>query len=290
MASPSTYGSHLRPTYSDIAKRLGIDEETVRVRVRQARRAGTILGWHLLLNPHLLGREATDAILEVDDPSSKRTMISQIRLIDEVVMIMDFYERPLRVVFYHENDRDRERRLGLIKSICEDKNPTYWQAEFAPCNVELKRTDWKILKALRRNPMQSNAEIAKEVKVSTRTVNRRLSFMTEARAIYSYGTNDVKRTPGMTYFFLVNFANEAKKREVDGKILSGLGNLVFVDTRDRQYSVYTAVFRNIGEADETHRWIKSLDGAENTRMSMMREIISVQDWLDKEIDKHLNEG
>ena len=281
------YGSYLRPTYYEIAKKLGVDEETVRVRVRQAIRAGTILGWRLEINPHLLRHEATSVMLEVDDPSSKQLMISQIKLIDEVILIVDFFERPIRVIFYHENDRDRDRRLDLIKSICGDKNPTSWQLAFPPCDVKLKRIDWEILRELRKDPMQSNREIAKELRVSTRTVKRRLSFMAEGRALYSLAMGNVKRQEGVTYFFLVDCSNGRKKNEVDKEISSKLENAVFVDTRNKQYSAYAAVFHNMSEADETYRWIKSLDGAENTRMSMMREVVTVPDWFDKEIDKHL---
>ena len=290
LATPRDFGTFLRPTYSDVAKKLGIDEETVRVRVRQTQQAGAILGWQLSINPHLVGREATSAILGVADPSSKQSIIAQIKLIDEVVLIMDFYERPLRVVFNHETHQDRDRRLGLIESICGDDNPTTWQVGYAPCNVTLKRTDWEILKELRKDSLQSNAEIAASVGVSARTVKRRLSFMTEARAIHAFAMGDVKRMPGMVYFFLVDCHDEAKKHRVDEAITSRLESAVFVDTRNRRYSQYTAVFRNASEAEETHRWIKAIDGAEDTKMYIMREIIAVQDWADKEIGKHLDES
>ena len=292
LASPfhGTIGSYLRPTYSDIAKKLGVDEETVRVRFRQAQKSGSIIGWQIAINPSLLGRKATSVLLEVNDPSTKPTMISQIKLIDEVILIMDFYENPLRVVFNHENDRDMERRLALIRAICGDKSSIAWQVGFAPCYAKLKKTDWEILKVLHEDPMQSNAEIAKELRVSARTVKRRISFMTETKAIYSFARGNVNRMPGMAYFFLLDCANEKKKHEVDEIILARLENAIYVDTRNKQYSTYSAVFRNVSEADEVYRWIKSLDGGEKTRMSMMREIISVPDWFDKEIDKHLNES
>jgi DNA-binding Lrp family transcriptional regulator len=228
-------------------------------------------------------------MLEVDDPSSKDSVISRIKLVDEVVMIMDFYERPVRVVFYHENDRDRERRLSLIQSICGDKSPITWQDVFAPCDMKLKRTDWQILQVLRRDSMQSNADIANELRVSARTVKRRLSFMSESKAIYSFARGDVKKMPGMVYFFLVDCGNGKRKDQVDEKITSRLENAVYVETGNKQHSTFAVVFHNPSDADETYRWMKSLDGADDVKMSMMREIISVPDWLDKEIDKHLQE-
>jgi len=284
-----SFGSYLRPTYSDIARRLGVDEETVRIRVRQARQAGTILGWQLAINPRLLGSEATSVLLQVRNPSLKGSLISQIKLIDGVVLIMDFYDRPLRVVFYHESDRDRERRIELMKSICGDDNPTSWQIGFAPLDVKLKRTDWHIMKELHRDLLQSNSEIAEALRVSARTVKRRISFMTEARVIYSFAIGDVKRQSGMSFFFLLDCPDEKKKSGLDEKIISKLENAVFVDTRNKRYSVYVAIFHNTGEAEEAYGFIKHLEGAERTRMYVMREIISVHDWFDKEIEKHVDE-
>ena len=290
MASPpTTVVHHLGPTYSDIAKKLGVDEETVRVRIRQVQHAGTIVQWLLEVNPHVLEREATSVLLEVNDASSKQKMISQVKLVDGVVMIIDLFDRPLRVEFYHENETDRQRKLDLIKLICGDKNPTYWQRGFPPCNAKLKRTDWEILKALRKDPTQSNADIAGKLRVSLRTVKRRLSHMIEADIIYSHMLGDVKRVPGIAYSILMNCMNEKQKHEIDKMILSKLDNAVFVDTRNKHYSLYAAVFHNMGEAEETYRWIKKIDGTMNIWMNMIREIIPVRAWLDDEIDKHLAE-
>jgi DNA-binding Lrp family transcriptional regulator len=290
LASPSTFRAFLRPTYSDIAKKLGIDEETVRVRVKRAQQAGTIIRWRLEINPHLWGCEAASVVLEVNNPSLKPSIISQIKLIDEVILIMDFYEKPLRVEFFYENNRDRERKLALIKGICDDRNPITWERSYPPCNAKLKKTDWQILETLSKDSMQSNAEIAREIGVSTRTVKRRLSFMIEARAISVQTMGDVKRVPGMAYFFLMQSPNEKQKREADEMILSRLENAIFVDARSKQYSIFSVVFHNMGEAEEMYRWMKSLSGTENTKMYVMREIIPVPDWLENELVKRVNES
>jgi DNA-binding Lrp family transcriptional regulator len=290
LSSTSTFGSFLRPTYTDIANKLGVDEETVRIRVRRAERAGTIRRWQVEINPHILGCEATSVLLDVTNLGSKSAIISQIRLVDQVVMVVDFYDSPLRVDFYHENDRERDRRVDLIKSICGDKNPVCWQRVSPTSIVKLKRTDWQILKSLRRDSMQGNAAIAKEIGVSARTVKRRISYMTEERAIFSHTLGDVSRVPGMAYFFLVHSEDEKKKTEIDTEIHSRLENAIFADTRNKQFSIYAAAFRNMGEANEMYRWIRSLDGAEKTRMHVMREIIPVPNWVDDEIERRLKDS
>jgi DNA-binding Lrp family transcriptional regulator len=288
LASPKTgFGFLLRPTYSSIAKKLGIDEETVRVNVRQAERAGTLVRWYLEVNPYVLGHDATSVFLEVNDPSKKDWMINQIKLIPGVILIVDFYERPLRVEFYHENDQDLERKLGFIESITGDKNPIFWKIVYPSSNARLKKTDWQILKSLQQDSMRSNAEIAKEVGVSARTVKRRLSLLIEEEAVYSQMLGDVKRVPGHVYSVLLNCTSETQKREVDEIVQSILENAVFVDTRSKRYSIFSAVFRNMAEAEEMHRKIKSLRGVDNVVMHMEQQVIQVHDWLGREIDNRV---
>jgi hypothetical protein len=96
--------------------------------------------------------------------------------------------------------------------------------------------------------------------------------------------------PGTAYFFLIELADEKKKHEIDANISSRLENAVFADKSNNTYLMYAAVFPNMSEADETYRWIKSLDEAEKTKMYVMREIISIPDWLDKETDRRLRES
>jgi DNA-binding Lrp family transcriptional regulator len=278
---------YLRPTYSSIAKKLGVDEETIRVNVKHAHGAGIIVGWFLDINPQILGQEVTVALLEVADASKKDSIIKQIRAIPGVIQMVDFYERPLRVDFCHETDQEREERIELLKSISGDRKPVYWRRAFPSVNMKLKTTDWHIVKALRRDSMLSNSEIAKEIGVSPRTVKRRVSLMTAEDVIYSRPVGDIKRFPGHVYFFLIHCMNEKKKRESDELIRSKLEKAVFVDTRSKQYSIFSSVFHNMGEADELYRWIKDLDGVDETRMYLEQQIIQVYDWLDGRINSHL---
>ncbi|HZW55343.1 MAG TPA: AsnC family transcriptional regulator [Nitrososphaerales archaeon] len=51
------YQWDIRQSYSRIARKLGVDEETIRRRIRRAEQVGLIKGGELILNPYLIGRE-----------------------------------------------------------------------------------------------------------------------------------------------------------------------------------------------------------------------------------------
>ena len=185
LTSPSSFRWDVRESYARIAEKLGVDEETVRRRVKRARESGFLKGWQLVLNPHLVGRESAGVQIEVDNEQRKNAVISQIEQLDGIVIVIDFHGRGLRVIFYHEGQEDLSEKIRLISSICGRKEIVLWRGGFPPCSLKLKRTDWEIMKALRNNPRRSPSEVAEEVGVSTRTVKRRLTMMTECRAFYT---------------------------------------------------------------------------------------------------------
>lgn len=286
LISPSSPQWNVRQSYASVARKLGVDEETVRIRVKHAQESGFLLGWELVLNPHAIHRESASMLLEVDDMDRKPAVISQIRLLEGVIFIFDFYERDLQVVLFYENEQELARKVQLIGLICRSTTSTYWKNEFPPSDFTLRRTDWQIVKALRSDPRKSISDIAKEVKISARTVKRRLTLMEDARAFYLHPKVNVKKSPGMTYHFLVS-SQDGKKSRVDQVLRSKLAGVVYVDTAAKQYSVFATFCSNISEAEETRRWIMSLEGVRDVRMHMMKEMIPAHDWFNEKIEKHI---
>jgi len=82
LASPRSFRWDIRESYGSIAERIGVDEETVRRRVKRARESGFLKGWKLFLNPHLIGLESTGMQLEIDDETRKPEVISRVEQVD----------------------------------------------------------------------------------------------------------------------------------------------------------------------------------------------------------------
>src|SRR5579871_786867 len=81
-ASPGSFRWDVRVSYSSIARRLGVDEETVRRRLKLAQESGVVRGFQLIPNPHLFKMESAVVELEVGSSHRKPVAISQIKLVD----------------------------------------------------------------------------------------------------------------------------------------------------------------------------------------------------------------
>lgn len=287
LASPSSFRWDIRESYASIAEKIGVDEETVRRRVKRARESGFLKGWKLFLNPHLIGLESTGMQLDIDDENRKADVIRQVEQIDGVVILIDFHGRALRIVLYFENEADLEKKMRQIKSICGSDGVTRWQGGFPAIDQKMKRTDWEIVKAFRSDPRRSPSEVASEVGVSTRTVKRRLTVMTENNSLFMLPELDYDKSLGVACDFLILCPDETQRNEVNKLMREKLERVVFSLTEVKGFSIFALICPNLSESEGIRKWLKGLDGVSDVRVDIMRGNILVDRWLDEEIERQL---
>lgn len=83
----------VRESYASIAKRVGVNEETVRKRVRRLERLGTVQGWRVVIHPKLVGCSEAMIDLEVGFGKSKEGVLAELKLVDGVIVITNFQGR-----------------------------------------------------------------------------------------------------------------------------------------------------------------------------------------------------
>ncbi|HZW56029.1 MAG TPA: Lrp/AsnC family transcriptional regulator [Nitrososphaerales archaeon] len=290
LGSPSSPQWNLRESYANISRKLGVDEETVRLRVKRVKERGFLPAWRLMVNPNLLNLRAVTVELDVDGAEEgKEKAISQLELVDGVTKIIDFNGKGLLVTVYSEKkDDDGEllsRRIRLIESICGSQKLTMFESRFPRPDVRMRKIDWQIVGALREDARQDLEDVAVSLRVSARTVQRRLSAMREGKAVYLSGAPNVGAAGGLMCCFLVFSPDRMKKRAVDHAIHSDFNRIGTLDTSPEEYSVFGRHCENLADADNVLEKLRAIDGVQNTRMHIMKKLILVQDWLWHEIDR-----
>jgi len=157
------------------------------------------------------------------------------------------------VIFYHEGEGDLARKIQQISGICGRKEIVLWRGGLPPTNLKLKKTDWEIVRALRDDPGRSPSEAAREVKVSTRTVKRRLTLMTEGRAFYMLPMLDYDKYVGVSVDFLIFCPDNRQKSRVDREVVSKVERITFSFTDAPGFSMFAVVCMNMSEAEELQK-------------------------------------
>jgi len=283
IGSPRSTQWNVRESYSSIAKRVGVDEETVRKRIRRQEKLGILQGWRAAIHPNLI--DCVDAYidLEVGNNERKDEIISQLKFLEGVVVITNFEGRGLSALFYTEPGVALSRKIQLIRTMCGAEE-FIWASFLPPCDMNPSETDWRIIWSMRNDPRKSLSDIAKEAKVTTRTVNRRLSFLTEHRALFLMGLPNFRQTTGITGNFLMFCPDRKRKYAVSESLISKFENTAF-SAETANYLMFNIYFHNLSEAETSYGWIKKLEGVEKVKMRIMKDLIFLSDWLDEQMKK-----
>ena len=287
LGSPGSPQWDVRTTYSSIARRIGVDEETVRRRLKRAEETESLPGWRMMVNPHLLGCGAASVDLEVEVEEKKDQAIAEIRRINGVVKILNFRGKGLQVMLYYQDEAALNRETEFLRSICGVPESTTWDLGFPRPGIRMKAMDWKIAEAMLPDARQSLERVSESIGLSVRTIERRLDSMAEGRAVYLQGTPNFKRFVGLSCVFLVFCPNRRKKATVDNLILARAQRTELSNTSSVQYSTFVMVFDNLHEADDTLTWIRNLDGVESVKLGVMKELIVEESWMKDAIRKRI---
>jgi DNA-binding Lrp family transcriptional regulator len=290
IGTPQSMQWNIRESYSSIAKRVGIDEETVRKRIKRQEKLGAIQGWRAVIHPNLVGCVDAYIDLEVSNAERKEEVVSQLKLIDGIIAITNFEGKGIFVMFYTEPGEALSRKVQLIYSICGTRDFTMLDSYLPPCDLKLSGTDWKIIWAIRDDPRKNLSEVAKEARVTTRTVNRRLTLLTERRAFFLMGLPNFRQLVGITGNFLIFFSDGEKMSfSAVRSILSKFENTAFAAVT-RSVLMCNIFFHNLSEAEQAYEWIKRLEGVGKARIRIMKDLIFVGDWIDDQMKKYLSEA
>ncbi len=110
--SPSN--RQLRSSLRTIAARLGIDDSTVSYRYRRLQQLGYMSVWQLVVNPTFFGCKMVRLMVDVQPEATKGDMIRKLKLIQGVIVLLNFQGKALGLMIMYNSDESRRRTVDLI--------------------------------------------------------------------------------------------------------------------------------------------------------------------------------
>ena len=274
---------NVRESFTAIGRRVGVDEETVRLRVLRLRDRGVLPALRISINPRLLGLEEMGLDLEVAGTAAKTAVLSLLRSLPGITQVADFQGPGALAVLWHD---DVDAVTWLRKQIDPVGAWTLrasWTTPFPDPTIKMRSVDWRILASMRDDARKDLRTVASTARTTVRTVHRRLSAMTEGKAAFVVGMPDPSRVVGLLCNYLVHCPDSAGKRAADSVVLREFTRIGTFDTGPEEYSIFGMVCENLSRAEETLAQLRSLYGVVTVRLGIVREIFSVDDWLDSRL-------
>ena len=264
----------IRGSLKQISEKLGLDKDTVRKRIKKLQKAGVIQGWQIVCNPSLLGARTFMIHVEVDpDSSSKKEVMRKMNLIPGVIGVADSLGRDLMVGIVCESEQSLKRHIDLISELAKVKISWHYEIHMPEVNSKFTLTDWKLMRALRKNPLVTYKELGKAIGMSSRAAARRLNWLIDGRAALMLPLINFRAISGAIPIDLfVFYTSSLYKKEVDSKIISRYkDSIIRAGFGGPERGHFTFIMPSLEALQEMLDWIKDTKEVKETRIYFVLE-------------------
>jgi DNA-binding Lrp family transcriptional regulator len=278
-----------RKSYSAISRKLKVDENTVRNRIRKLRESGFLRGWRIAINPNLIDQKMAQVWFDVRAPHTKREAIRDASTIPGVAVVKDLYGDSVCLVLYHDGEKAIERVKELIANLAGSSNVVAVEEPFPRCDIILKGDDWRIIHSLQKEPAKTRTLLSNELGLSAKTIHRRLRKLIEGDALYQVAELSPKSLSGsIVCGLLVFYKDPGAAYQTRRTIHSRIGEqLIFANTDDPGHGYYAVVLANIASVGELLEWVSQLPNVKGARIDIVQDVISVYSVYEEQLERLL---
>ena len=232
----------------------------------------------------MLGRTFASLRIEFQDRDSKQVAIPHLAKIEGVINIGSTYNKSVLVTLLANQDQDFSKLV--VGTGVEGEVSWVPGLGIRTTKYHMAKLDWEIVSLLLRDAERKLDEIAKQLKVSTRTVKRRLNLMMKEAAIFTMPMVDLRRTEGISYQLRVQI-EQGKKLEVEKSVVAKIGNVVFRASDSENGSVFGFTGANVAEGSDVLEWVKQQPGVKSASMTIAERVVQVFEWIESEVERRV---
>lgn len=292
------YGIEPRPRSlaraPSVAKRLGSSPERVADRLKRLEESGILTGFEVYPNYRHLGYRVACYWFRMRDDEQVDAAMREAEHVEGAVASYAFYGGELFIPLASRSMAEEERRLRLLLKLVGDAHAEKWyDLVTPPMRRELDATDWRVLRALRGNAFRPNADVANDLGMSAKTVQRRIDRMGEEGAFVVLPEVEWARVPNLLIVSLAFRLPPTRAGEIVRHIAATYDDeLLTTDSPSApgsgfaDYQVVVAA-NSPREAEELRRRGQAIDGVESVRASILRDAREDYSWIDEAIDARI---
>jgi len=264
----------LPSSYREIAKRIGSSPGTVRNRVSKLYTSGVLTGSSVYINPTILGLKGAAFAVDVSRHVPKDSALERLKKDGSVLFIHNFRGSLVGISFVYR-DYPTETVERFLE-ICEAEGGALSRIEYPSCKISMGDQEWQIIEYLSRGLFRSYSQLASELKMSVRTLLRRLSKLRTTGAILSTPALDYKAIRGgLATDIIVTFVTQESKLELKEKIMQLIGEYAIFIGDGTDYVVYNLILPSVTTANELASSFRNLKGVRMVRTELVEEHIDL---------------
>jgi DNA-binding Lrp family transcriptional regulator len=292
-ATSFTGVQHRSISPSEIGKKVGIDEKTVRLRVKKLEEEGFIKYYQATPNPGLFGLGWVGFYrLTAFNLQTKYRLIERIQQVPLLLELIDYFGNATAVAIAGKDVTEVDRVVARLVSEFELAKQEFGQRQIGEAGLNLGNLDWRIIRELRFNARRGTSEIAKTLSVTKRMVEYRLGRLLDSGAITVRAAINPKLQEGLIFYELELSADAKYHSNLSTALSETLGERLW-STLSSKDSLIASVFAfSLGEVEDAAVAAAKLANVRYCLPFLLKETIEPRgpNWIDRLIEAKLDSG
>jgi len=279
-----------RASYQTIGKELGLSGNTVKTRVTKMIKDGAIMRFLTNVKLEAFGYDLIYVIVS-HGPEQESEILQKVKLVGDTFMVINCVGGVTVLGIAVKGELDR--KMELVKTLLEPAIVVSIFPVKATPVKRLTRTDLLLIRHLINHPRATVNDIARAIKVSTRTVKRRFDILTKNEVIHFMILFNPAAMKGYIHFSMMLDVDAKKYRDVVRHIYKELSdNFLLPPPPIYQESAIVVLLYsdNVYSMDEMFKKVKNLDGVQNVELFIPSKLEFRQEWFVKVIDNLLKKS
>ena len=262
-----------------IGEKVGLSGVAVKSRITKMIKAGIIQNFTIKMEPPSLGYGVIYLVIPSDDEVG---IVKKLKLVGEPFFVVpclgDITAYGIVV------EKDLEQKTELVKNLISNARIVLTlNAQDSEFNLELTKTDFKIIEQLLKNPKEKIDSLAKSTGLSTKTVTRAIEKFEANSAIQFTIIYDPRKLEKFIAFaLLAMIQNDTRKvlKDIESEFGEYFWQVPFTAKEMLVLFMYTD---NIYNADKMHHKIKHTDGIAFTEVFFPKKITMPTEWISNSV-------
>jgi DNA-binding Lrp family transcriptional regulator len=273
---------------SEIAARVGLDEKTVRVRIKRMEDDGFIKYYQATPSLDLLGlsdlRSYRFGALNL---TTKRNLVEYLESGQRIVEAFDYLGTVVSVSIAGSSGDEAQRAADDITSRFELDQTPLGSLPVRDSLAKLDRLDWRIIGALRYNARARASDVAKALSITPKMAEYRIKKLLDAGSMQVRAIIDPRKQQGLIFYELEISINEGAQSSVT-KRLGEYGEKLWSVKKPREGVLLASLFAfSLGEPEDAAADFLGLDFVKSCSLYVLKEIVEARrpSWIDIQIGK-----
>lgn len=283
---------HINP--SAIARKLGLDEKTVRVRVKNMEDKGFIKYYQAMPSVSLLGLKSIGSYrFEAVNIATKHRVVENVQQVPYVVEAFDYLGPVAAVTIAGASSHEVQLVAnGIAKRFELNKMHLGDRVVREPLSRPDK-LDWQIIKKLRYDARGTSKEIADALQITPRMAGYRITKLLDSGAVLIRAVINTQKQEGMIFYELEISVDDARQNAVARQVSEMYGEKLWSMQTSTAGILLANLFGfTLGEPEEAVMSLLKVEGVHWCSLFILKEIIEPRrpNWIDKLIEEKIAAG